>query len=187
MRRLKKLRRLARRADIELWSLDECHFQQHGTRTRMWVPPEIRDPVQLHAPTRKSVACFGAVSLLTGKFVHSIASKFNALTFEAFLKKLLRHRSGARRMLVVLDNAAYHHAAWLRPLLRKYRRVLSLLFLPPYSPHLAPVERVWKLVRRLATHNRYFATLDELLKAATRCLDRWRKPNSVLRRLCGIT
>lgn len=44
-------------------------FQQHGTRCRMWVPPEVKDSVLLHAPTRKSVACFGSVSLSTGRFV----------------------------------------------------------------------------------------------------------------------
>jgi len=153
----------------------------------MWVPPEIRDPVLLHAPTRKSMACFGAVSLLSGKFVRMLVPKFNTASFEAFLRKLLRHRSRNRRMVVVLDNATYHHAVALRPLLRKYRRVLELLFLPPYSPQLAPIERVWKLARRLATHNRYFATLDELVAAVGDCFDRWGKPNPVLRRLCGIT
>ena len=186
MRRLKKLRRLARRKDVELWSLDECHFQQHGTRTRLWVAPEIKDPVLLHAPTRKSVACFGAVSLQTGKFVRSISPKFDALTFGAFLKKLLRHRSRGTRMVVVLDNARYHHAVLLAPLRRKARRVLSLLFLPPYSPQLAPIERVWKLARRVATHNRYFATLDELLNTVEGCFDQWKRPNLVLRRLCCI-
>jgi len=37
-----------------------------------------------------------------------------------------------------------------------------LLYLPPYSPELNPIERVWKLTRRLATHNRYFAHVEEL-------------------------
>lgn len=152
----------------------------------MWVPPEIKDPVLMHAPTRKSVACFGAVSLQTGKFVRSMCPRFDALTFEVFLKKLLRHRSRGKRMMVVLDNAKYHHAVLLAPLLRKYRRVLTLLFLPPYSPQLAPIERVWKLARRLATHNRYFATLDELLTTVEVCFDRWKVPNPVLQRLCGI-
>lgn len=152
----------------------------------MWVPPEAKDPVLLHAPTRKSVACFGAVSLSSGKFVRSMCERFDALTFEAFLKKLLRHRSRAKRMVIVLDNARYHHAVLLAPLLRRYRRVLTLLFLPPYSPQLAPIERVWKLTRRLATHNRFFATLGEVLASVDICFDRWRKPNSVLRRLCGI-
>jgi transposase len=64
--------------------------------------------------------------------------------------------------------------------------VLTLLFLPPYSPQLAPIERVWKLARRMATHNRFLATLDEVLAAIDICFDRWWKPNSVLRRLCDI-
>ena len=153
----------------------------------MWVPPEIKDPVLQHAPTRKSVACFGAVSLLTGKFVYQLCPVFNAITFETFLKKLLRQRSRSKRMVIVLDNARYHHAILLAPLRRKYRKVLSLLFLPPYSPQLAPIERVWKLTRRLATHNRYFATLAELLEVIETCFDQWHKANSVLRRLCGIT
>ena len=152
----------------------------------MWVPPEIKDPVLIHAPTRKSVACFGAVSLRTGKFVRSMCPKFDALTFETFLKKLRRRRPRGKRMVVLLDNAKYHHAVLLAPLLRKYRRVLTLLFLPPYSPQLAPIERAWKLARRLATHNRYFATLDELLATVEACFDLWRRPNPVLRRLCGI-
>jgi transposase len=152
----------------------------------MWVPPEVKDPVLLHAPTRKSVACFGSVSLRTGKFVRCLCDTFNALTFEAFLKKLLRHRSRGTHMVIVLDNAKYHHAVLLAPLLRRYRKVLSLLFLPPYSPQLAPIERVWKLARRLATHNRFFATLGELLTAVESCFDLWRRPNPVLRRLCGI-
>jgi len=46
---------------------------------------------------------------------------------------------------------------------------------------------VWKLTRRLATHNRYFATLAEVLKAVSACFNRWRKPNTVLHRLCCIT
>ena len=152
----------------------------------MWVPPEIKDPVLLHAPTRKSVACFGAVSLRTGTFVRSMCATFNAATFETFLKTLLRHRSRGTRMVLLLDNARYHHAVLLKPVLRNYRAVLTLLFLPPYSPQLAPVERVWKLARRMATHNRFFATLDAVLTAVSTCFDRWRTPNSVLRRLCGI-
>ena len=152
----------------------------------MWVPPEIKDPVLLHAPTRKSVACFGAVSLTSGKFVRSMCERFDALTFGHFLKQLLRHRSRGKRMVIVLDNAKYHHAVLLKPLLKQYRNVLSMLFLPPYSPQLAPIERIWKLVRRMATHNRFFAALGEVLAAVDTCFDRWQKPNPVLRRLCGI-
>src|SRR3954468_12173503 len=30
---------------VDLWALDEVHFQQQGSRCRMWVPPETRDPI----------------------------------------------------------------------------------------------------------------------------------------------
>ena len=152
----------------------------------MWVPPQVKDPVLEHAPTRKSMACFGAVSLETGKFAYSLCETFDARTFEAFLKLLLRRRTQGKRMVIVLDNARYHHAKLLAPLLHKFRKALTLLFLPPYSPQLAPIERVWKLTRRLATHNQYFATLAGVLAAVENCFVRWLKPTAVLKRLCGI-
>jgi hypothetical protein len=84
---------MAQDPNIEMWSLDECHFQQHGSRCVMWVPPEEKDPVLLHAPTRKSMALFGAVNLMTGKLVHTVSTIFNAETFLDFLKKLQYHKS----------------------------------------------------------------------------------------------
>lgn len=152
----------------------------------MWVPPEIKDPVLWHAPTRKSVACFGAVQYRSGKLISAMSARFDALSFEVFLDTLLRHRGPGKRMVIVLDNARYHHARMLRPFLRAHRRVLRLLFLPPYSPQLNPIERVWKLTRRLATHNRYFATLEELIEAVQERFALWCRPNSQLSKLCGI-
>src|SRR5262250_872716 len=54
---------------VDRWALDEVHFQQPGSRCRMWVPPEIKDPIVYHHPTRKSVGYFGAVRLRDGKFL----------------------------------------------------------------------------------------------------------------------
>ena len=51
------------------------------------------------------MACFGAVSLSTGKFVSSFCEVFNAVTFEAFIKLLLRRRTKGKRLMIVLDNA----------------------------------------------------------------------------------
>jgi transposase len=142
--------------------------------------------VLLQAPTRKSVALFGAVNLRTGQLVTQFCAPFNAVTFGAFLRTLLRHRSPTRRLVVVLDNARYHHATLLRPYLTERRQVLSLSFLPPYSPELNPIERVWKLARKLCTHNQYFPVLADLVTAVSAQLELWRQPNPVLARLCGI-
>ena len=66
-----------------MWSLDEGHFQQPGTRSVLWVPPEETDPVLLQAPTRKSVALFGAVNLRPGQRVTQAQPKFDGLSFGA--------------------------------------------------------------------------------------------------------
>ena len=67
---LKKIEALSSDPEVELWAMDECHFEQHGTGCRMWIPPEIKDPVVLRKPTRESVGYYGAVRLRDGKFVY---------------------------------------------------------------------------------------------------------------------
>lgn len=153
----------------------------------MWVPPEETDPVVFHEPTRKSVALFGAVNLNGGQMIAHFNPVFETQSFLAFLKGLARRRARDKRMMVVTDNAAYHHAAALNEWLRDARGTLELLFLPPYSPDLNPIERVWKLLRRLCTHNEYFPELELLENAITQQLRQWWKPNRVLRRLCCIS
>lgn len=152
----------------------------------MWIPPEERDPVVMHAPTRKSVALFGGVCVSDGRFAYHLEKIFNADSFKDFLKVLLRRRKKGKKILLILDNAKYHHAKALQPWLEDQKMHLELLFLPPYSPELNPIERVWKLVRRLCTHNQYFPTLDDLIAAITPKLTEWKSANTTLCKLCAI-
>ncbi|RLD96856.1 MAG: hypothetical protein DRI92_06595 [Aquificota bacterium] len=135
---IKKLRRLAAKKDLDVWFEDECHFQQHGSRCIMWVPPEDIDPVVLHAPTRKSVAVFGAVCANDGRLVTRREKTFNAETFQLFLRQLVRHRRKGRKMTVILDNARWHHATLLTSWLHEHRDVTRRASTrgkrPPYSP-----------------------------------------------------
>lgn len=168
--------------------MDEVHFQQHGSRCRMGVPPEVDDPVCLHAPTRKSISFFGAVRLADGKLVMSRPEgMFDAQTCWQFLRKLERMtRSTGRKAVVISDNARYHHAtlheAWRQDVADHF----ALHFLPPYSPELNPIERVWKLIRRTCLHNRYFPDLNDVVLALKPRLRAWSQPNLTLKRLCGI-
>ncbi len=93
---------MASRQDLTLWSLDECHLQQQSSRCVMWILPEDKDPVLLHAPTRKSIALFGAVNLRSGKLVTMLATPFNAERLAAFLRLLAQHRDYRLRNQVIL-------------------------------------------------------------------------------------
>lgn len=69
---------------------------------------------------------------------------------------------------------AHCHKAKFQQLWRERRASrFALDFLPAYSPELNPMERVWKLTRRLCLHNRCFATLDEVLVAGENAIARW--------------
>lgn len=152
----------------------------------MWVPPEQADPVVFHAPTRKSVSVFGAVRPSDGRFVADRFNPFNAETFRTYLQHVVRHRCAGRVQVVIVDNAKYHHSKALQPWLAAHRDVLRLDFLPPYSPNLNHQERVWKLTRKLVTHNQYFPLLDTLVTAVLRQFAVWDRPNETLRRLCAV-
>lgn len=173
---------------IDLWSIDEVRFQLHGSRCRMWIPREVKEPVFYHPPTRKSIGYFGAVRLRDGKFMFHRAEKFNAESFFLFVRDLraVSCHSG-RRVEIILDNAKYHHAKLHEGWRNKSSKTFSLNFLPPYSPELNPIERVWKLVRRLATHNKYFSDLKEIAAAVERRFSEWHFGSHALQRLCAIT
>jgi len=154
----------------------------------MWIPPEIKDPVCLHAPTRKSVSYFGAVRLRDGKLCTSKPEdRFDARTCGSFLCRLRRISARAgRRVVVIIDNAKYHHATLHAGWRQLQEPDFVLHFLPPYSPELNPVERVWKLLRRLWLHNRFFPSLQELIEIVDAQFKVWARPNPVLKRLCSL-
>lgn len=180
---------MAQDPEIDLWAMDEVRFQQYGSRCRMWVPPETRDPVLMHHPTRKAIGYFGAVRSRDGCFVYRReATVFNAQTYQEFLLHLYgASRTPLRQVVVITDNAKYHHAKLHYCWRQEHAQEFALDFLPPYSPELNPIERIWKLVRRNCLHNRYFSTLDEVIAPVEAQFGKWASPNDTLRRLCAIS
>ncbi len=88
------------------------------------------------------------------------------------LLRKVRERYPAGPITVVWDNARYQHTALVRSIAAYYR--IELLDLPPYSPNLNRIERVWTFVKADALANRWRAdfaafqaaidaTLDQLL------------------------
>jgi transposase len=153
----------------------------------MWIPPEITDPVLLHHPTCKGIGYFGAVRIRDGKFIYCREEEsFNGETFFSFLKQVRRVSCHAgRHVVLMLDNVKYHaklHLHWRE----KSRAHLTLEFMPPYSPELNPIERVWKLTRRMATHNKYFPTFTAVTLSVENVFSHWHAGNDTLRRSCAL-
>lgn len=64
-------------------------------------------------------------------------------------------------VVLVLDRAGWHVAKAL-----EVPANLTLLYLPPYSPELNPVERLWAYLRSHYLSNRVYKDYDDLLTAS---------------------
>jgi transposase len=69
---------------------------------------------------------------------------------------------------LVMDNARYQRC---RLVLERARQLgIELLFLPPYSPNLNLIERVWRFVRKECLYSTYYEHFDAFKQAITQCL-----------------
>ena len=167
---------------IELWAEDEVHFQRHSSITRMW---SLRghQPQIISASTREKVGFLGALNVKTGQLITKRASVFNAESFGDFLQYFLQCTEG--KVFLILDNATWHRARDLKGFFSDNQDRLVRVFLPPYSPELNPIERVWRITRRIVTHNRYFASVKELETDLVSYFAKWKQANRTLRVLCA--
>src|SRR6516162_6180829 len=59
---------------------------------------------------------------------------------------------GILGLILISDNAQYHRSSLHLDWRQQHQSQFALQFLPPYSPELNPIERLWKLTRRLCLH-----------------------------------
>ncbi len=72
---------------------------------------------------------------------------------------------GKRRIQVIADNARDHHARVIRQWLERPDCRITLVFLPAYAPHLNAIERLWAVMHREVTHNKFPASFSHFVEA----------------------
>jgi len=125
---------------------DEAHI---GTDTEPgygWAKADRPLVVNSHSPPLgQKRTCFGAYAYGQSTAIRiEIFAWANAESTCAFLKTL-RSTYPDRRLVVVWDNVSYHHAKMVAACAATLG--IELVFLPPYSPGLQPVERLWAWLR----------------------------------------
>ncbi|KMY49593.1 hypothetical protein AC625_08600 [Peribacillus loiseleuriae] len=88
----------------------------------------------------------------------------DAQAFLEFLRYVLS-RYGHQHIGMIFDNARIHHAKLLQPFLKENEDRLTLLFLPPDSPNLHAVERVWGWLKKSVIANRFHVTREDIRKS----------------------
>ncbi len=72
-------------------------------------------------------------------------------------------------MTLVLDNARYQKCKLVQNLAQDLG--IELLYLPPYSPNLNLIERLWKFVKKKCLYAKYYEDFTQFSAAITHCLD----------------
>jgi transposase len=82
-----------------------------------------------------------------------------------------------QELMLIMDQAGWHKAKGLR-----IPSNIKIEFLPPYSPELNPVEKLWQWLRRHICRNRWFESEKKLMDVLSEAFQRL--PRQLLTSLC---
>jgi len=136
---------------------------------------------------RKRQHLIGAVEPLAGRVHVAFSETLKAKQFQHFLEGLLTRNKDAGKILLILDNARAHHSKELEPFLKLHEDKLDLLFLPPYSPDLNPMEWFWKFLRKKVSHNTFFGTFKEFQRALIKFIIKFKLPSQEIKTRCNFS
>ena len=127
--------------------------------TRRWGLTNSR-PTAVHQSEYEWVYLFGAVNPLTGDSSALLAPLANTEYMNHHLRFISEQAGPEVRVILVLDRAGWHRSQALQ-----VPANITLLPLPPYSPELNPVERLWAYLRSHYLSNRAYRDYDDLFQA----------------------
>ena len=88
------------------------------------------------------------------------------LTSDELIGLLAVRRRTDRPLIVVLDNASFHRSLEVQEAIPElWKRRIYLYYLPPYSPELNPIERVFRTIKHHDLPERTYPTLARLTTA----------------------
>ena len=140
------------RPDEELYFVDAVHPEHQSEATHGWILKGEQKTLQ---STGKQLRLHfaGALCLSNMKIV---SREYDTVDAEAMIDffKTLEASTEASKIYVVMDNARSNKNRKLDEYLKTSR--IEPWYLPPYSPNLNPIERLWKIMREVKIYNRYY-------------------------------
>ena len=142
---------------------DEIEIHRHPALTRMWAPVGQQPEIPAPGKNEKKVV-YGGVDYKTGKLTYTVADTKCGASFLAFLIALVAAYRG-RTIRLVCDNGRFHTTKTVQEWLAAHADQIRVYWLPPYSPSLNLIERLWGHIKRTVLANVLFETLDDLVAA----------------------
>lgn len=144
--------------------VDAVHPTHQAKPAGRWLPRGQRCALDM-TTGRERLNLHGAIDLETGLTRIKEVQAVDAQSSIDLFASLERAYSTMSRIHVFLDNARYHHARAVQDWMQQPGRRIVLHFVPPYCPHLNPIERLWKVMHENVTHNRRYAKFRDFAEA----------------------
>jgi transposase len=139
--------------DETVMFIDAVH-PVHGARpVGCWAPKGVSVAVE-QTTGREHLNIHGAIDLETGATQMLLVDRLDTQSTIALLAAIERCFPRQRRVHVFADRARCHRSQLVWAWLRRPGCRIGLHLLPPYCPHLNPIERLWGAMHRAITHNR---------------------------------
>ena len=149
--------------------IDSAHPTQGTKLGYGWIRTGTVKQVKTSA-SRSRVNITGGVNIQTKKVASARYPTINSETTISFLKQLLGAYPKSNRLHIILDRSGYHTSQAVKDYVQGTK--IKLHYLPPYSPNLNPIERLWKLMNKKVRNNRYFTTAQEFRDALEEFFDK---------------
>lgn len=151
-------------ADEVVYFLDAVH-PQHNTRSDyVWVKRGEEKAIPTNTG-RSRININGAMNAHQPEDVVILeAERIDGQATIALFDKIQAQNSDKKTIYLFSDNAKYYYSLQLKEYLVKNPRIV-LFYLPPYSPNLNLIERLWKFLRNKIINTTYYPTFSEFRKA----------------------
>lgn len=170
-----KALRLSGHKPVKVWFADESRYGLLPKLRRVWTKKGQRPHKRWQSKYQWSY-CYGALDVVEGETVFLQTPTVNLQWTEAFLGQI-KQQYPDHEHIVVWDGAGFH------PKESNHDRVpdgVHIVTLPPYSPELNPIEKLWDLIQdRIA--NKLWPDIERLDQVvALHLKDCWEAPEKVL-------
>ncbi|UZO79924.1 IS630 family transposase [Aquimarina sp. ERC-38] len=172
-------------ADTVLLFEDEFSLSNIATVGYQWSPKGKQPKTICKQRKRERQTAMGSYNFETGQITVTFHQRGNYQSFKKHLKKIMHIYRKHTKIIMVVDNVKFHHAKLLKVWLKKHPK-LEIVYLPPYSPELNPVERAWWFMRKKISHNRFLHSLEERKVAFWKMFSHFQKPNQKMIKICEI-
>lgn len=150
--------------DEAVYFADAVHPEYQTKPAYGWVKAGSNPAVPTTAG-RGRVNIHGALNLETFDAPFVEPTTVDGVSAAQLLTKIEARNPDKRLIHVIWDNAAYHKGPDVRAFLARPDCRIHLIQLPPYCPHLNPIERLWAVMHQYVTHNRHYPTQKQFANA----------------------